>query len=274
MQDAPSRQLFEGWGPFASLPLHQQEQLRTELLSINLQPGEMLYDFEQLPPGVLSITEGQLRLLGLDQRKEPFTLERYSRGQLAGAEQLLRGIPGQAMAASTALQATLLPAELFLQLIQQHPSLLNGFRELRPAELYAVTASRNDPRLPAAQELLQWARQACGQAHVVELLPPGEQQLSDVAGSWLISSGNIEGETPGTLLQGAEKLNVLGRLPARLLPVPAHWPPQRQQEPSSLEAPAPSEPAPSLQLQREALEDWYGRLRDDGSFPQYKRSPA
>ena len=205
MVDAPPRRLFEGWGPLASLPQDLQEQLHPQLRSISLQPGEMLYDFEHLPPGVLYLQQGQLRLLGLDQRKEPFTLERYNSGQLAGAELLLRGIPGQAMAASTALQASLLPAELFLQLMQQHPALLGGFRELRPAELYAVTASRNDPRLPAAQELLHWARHECSAELKVELLPPGEQQLSDAAGRWLISSGNIEGETPGTLLQGAAK---------------------------------------------------------------------
>ena len=270
MVDAPPRRLFEGWGPLASLPPAVQEKLQSQLRSISLQPGEQLYDFEHLPPGVLYLQQGQMRLLGLDQRKEPFTLERYNSGELAGAELLLRGIPGQAMAASTALQASLLPAELFLQLIQQHPQLLNGFRQLRPAELYAVTASRNDPRLPAAQELLHWAQRECSKNPKVELLPPGEQQLSDAAGRWLVSSGNVEGETPGTLLQGSAKLTVLGRLPARLLPVPTHWPPQRQQEISSLvpEA-APSQPAPSLQLQREALEDWYGRLRDDGTFPQH-----
>ena len=114
MVDAPPRRLFEGWGPLASLPQDLQEQLHPQLRSISLQPGEMLYDFEHLPPGVLYLQQGQLRLLGLDQRKEPFTLERYNSGQLAGAELLLRGIPGQAMAASTALQASLLPAELFL----------------------------------------------------------------------------------------------------------------------------------------------------------------
>ena len=270
MLDTPPRRLFEGWGPLESLPQNLQEQLQPQLRSISMQPGEMLYDFEHLPPGVLYLQQGQLRLLGLDQRKEPFTLERYNSGQLAGAELLLRGIPGQAIAASTAMQASLLPAELFLQLIQQYPALLSGFRDLRPAELYAVTASRNDPGLPAAQELLRWARQECSAGLKVELLPPGEQQLSDAVDRWLISTGNIEGETPGTLLEGTAKVTVLGRLPARLLPVPTHWPPQRQQEPSNLaEAPAESEPALSQQLHREALEDWYGRLRDDGTFPQH-----
>ncbi|QNG28539.1 peptidase domain-containing ABC transporter [Synechococcus sp. LTW-R] len=269
MVDAPPIRLFEGWGPLSSLPQDLQEQLQPQLRSISLQPGEMLYDFEHLPPGVLYLQQGQLRLLGIDQRNELFTLERYNSGQLVGAELLLRGIPGQALAASTAVHASLLPAELFLQLVQQHPALLRGFRGLQPAELYAVTASLNDPRLPPPQELLQWAREECSAGLKVELLPPGEQPLNDAAGRWLISSGNIEGKTPGTLLQGAAKLTVLGRLPARLLPVPAHWPPQRQQEPSSQVAPAPSEPTPSLQLQREALEDWYGRLRDDGTFPQH-----
>ena len=273
MVDAPPRRLLEGWGPLASLSLSLQEQLHGQLRTIQLQPGEQLYDSQHLPPGVLYLHQGQMRLLGLDQRKEPFTLERYNSGQLAGAELLLRGIPGQVMAASTAIEASLLPAETFLLLIQQHPQLLEGFRQLRPAELYAATAARNDPRLPAAQELLQWARAECRTSHQVELLPPGPQQLPAAGGPWLVSSGNVEGETPGTVLQGPSKLTVLGRLPARLLPLPAHWPPQREQAPSALSRSSREDSPPqSLQLQREALEDWYGRLRDDGTFPQHDGS--
>ena len=69
---------------------------------------------------------------------------------------------------------------------------------------------------------------------------------------------------------------MLGRLPARLLALPSHWPPQRQLE--LLEDPltAPAEQGitttaalPTPQVQREALEDWYGRLHNDGSYPQH-----
>ena len=51
------------WGVLAGLPLE-------ELRPLKLSPGELFHDREHLPPGVLLIQEGQMRLLALDQRKD------------------------------------------------------------------------------------------------------------------------------------------------------------------------------------------------------------
>ena len=42
------------------------------LQPVRLNPGQTLHDRDQLPPGVLLIEQGDMRLLGLDQRKEAF----------------------------------------------------------------------------------------------------------------------------------------------------------------------------------------------------------
>ncbi|MEB3241219.1 MAG: peptidase domain-containing ABC transporter [Synechococcus sp.] len=285
MVSAQSQQGLSGWGALEQLPAQLQQQLHAELKPLQLKPGQQLNDLQHLPPGVVRITSGQMRLLGLDQRKELFTLERFGPGELVGVEQLLRGVTGQALAASTAVEALVLPTEIFLKLVEANPELLEAFRTLRAWELYAVTAARQDPRHPAASELLQWAQGECSLAeHQVKLLGSGSHELPVDSGLWLVSSANVENQTPGTLLQSPVKLEVLGRLPARLLPLPAHWPPQRQLDPkqgalatASAGAMAPGSdaeaedqlPSNAAQLQREALEDWYGRLRDDGSFPQH-----
>ena len=255
---------LKGWEALPGLP---QEQLRP----LSLQPGQPLHDRSHLPPGVLLIQQGQMRLLGLDQRKESFTLQRFGSGELVGAELLLRGVPGLSLTAASEVEGSLLPAEAFFQLLQQQPELLNTFTQLLPWELFAVTASRNDPRHPAAQELLQWAQDACELSeNSVHLLSSGRShELPVSSGSWLISTDNIAGETPGTVLQSPCRVEVIGRLPARLLPLPSHWPPQRQVETSPSAALATTSAPATPQLQREALEDWYGRLHNDGSFPQH-----
>ena len=76
---------LNGWGVLAGLP---QEELRP----LKLGTGQPFHDRDHLPPGVLLIDQGQMRLLGLDQRKEAFTLQRYCHGELVGAELLLRGV--------------------------------------------------------------------------------------------------------------------------------------------------------------------------------------
>jgi ATP-binding cassette subfamily B protein len=224
---------------------------------------------------VLLIEQGDMRLLGLDQRKEAFTLQRFGGGEIVGGELLLRGINGLTLTAATTVEGSLLPAERFFQLLDRHPEHLRQFCSLRAWELWAAAANRQDPRYPTAQELLQWARQACELSdQPIRLLAPGSHELELSDGSWLVSSDNIEGETLGAVLQSPCRLEVLGRLPARLLALPSHWPPQRQLEPLEDPLKVPAENSittaalPTPQVQREALEDWYGRLHNDGSYPQ------
>ena len=57
-----------GW---QTLPGVSQEMLKP----LRLKPGQALHDRDHLPPGVLLIEQGDMRLLGLDQRKEAFTLQ-------------------------------------------------------------------------------------------------------------------------------------------------------------------------------------------------------
>ena len=77
---------LNGWDVLGGLP-------QAELRPLKLSPGQPFHDCDHLPPGVLLIQEGQMRLLGVDQRKEAFTLQRFGTGDLVGAELLLRGIP-------------------------------------------------------------------------------------------------------------------------------------------------------------------------------------
>ena len=285
MVSAQPQQALSGWGPLADLPPELQRELQQQLKPFRLKPGQQLNDLEHLPPGVVLLKSGQMRLLGLDQRKELFTLERFGPGELVGVEQLLRGVTGQALAASTEVEGLVLPTETFLQLIQNTPDLQEAFRTVQAWELYAVAAARQDPRHPAAKELLQWAQGECSLGeHKAMLLSSGPHDLPVDSGLWLVSSGNVERQNPGTLLQSPVKVEVLGRMPARLLPLPTHWPPQRRVDPplGQLVKPASGEELAaaeasninSPQLQREALEDWYGRMRDDGTFPQHSGKGA
>ena len=267
----PSQQpRSNGW---QTLPGVSQEMLQ----ALRLNPGQALHERDHLPPGVLLIERGDMRLLGLDQRKEAFTLQRFSNGELVGGELLLRGVSGLKLTAATDVEGSLLSAERFLQLLDRHPEHLRQFCSLNPWELWAAAASRQDPRYPTAQELLQWAQQACERSEQpVRLLTPGSHELGLSDGSWLVSSDNIKGETVGTVLQSPCRLEVIGRLPARLIALPSHWPPQRRLEPQNnklIKAPDQSitttAASPNPQIQREALEDWYGRLHNDGSYPQH-----
>ena len=74
MQLAQALRLISQWKQFAGLEQESLARLAEQLQPLRLRPGQKLYDFDDLPPGIALVAEGQMRLLALDEREEPFTL--------------------------------------------------------------------------------------------------------------------------------------------------------------------------------------------------------
>ena len=70
--------------PFRTLGAMEQADLAPRLKPLALRPGARLHGFDELPPGILILVEGQLRLLGQDERGEAFTLARLDPGTIGG----------------------------------------------------------------------------------------------------------------------------------------------------------------------------------------------
>jgi len=289
MQLTLALRLIRGWEPFASLPQASQAALAETLQALQLRPGQKLYDYDTLPPGVALLAKGQMRLLTLDEQDVPFTLRRLSPGDSAGDVGLLRGVSGMALAASQPSQLWLLPKAAFLKAVLEHPPLQMALAQPSLEELYAVAAASPSPRIPQRRDLRDWASnqlQESADDQQVLLLPAGEHHLGSSWGPWLVSSSNLAGANPGEELLGPLKLVVKGKLPARLLAKAGATPPMERPPVLVLspdageEAPVPAEAEllepewqesssaiVAVERQQEALEDWYGRLGDDGSFP-------
>jgi len=289
MQLTLALRVVNSWEPFSSLPQDAKAKLADALKALQLRPGQKLYDYNQLPPGVALVARGQMRLLALDERNEPFTLKRVGVANTVGQFSLLRGVTGQALAAAQPSQLWLLPKQDFLQALLDHPSLQRAFAVPSLEELYSVVASSSSPRLPAPQELRDWASNQIEESRdqqQVLLIPPGDHSFGSDWGPWLASSSNIGGVAPGEELLGPLKLTVKGKLPARLLAKSGATPPVElpsvfvvapeagAEDVQSMEAELlepdwqeSSAAIVAVERQQEALEDWYGRLNDDGSYP-------
>jgi len=256
----------------------EQADLAPRLKPLALRPGSRLHGFDELPPGILILVEGQLRLLGQDERGEAFTLARLEPGAIGGWLALLRGVPGQVLSASVACRGWFLPAQTFLELFEKHRSFQEFFADGGVAERYAVVSASTRPDLPRGLALRDWAQQAVA----TPALSLGGQQPVVPEGNWLLSNDAAVDHAVGEQLSPGLVLERKGRLPIRLLPLPQPWPPgigaaKPDPKPEALvvnqgEVLEPewldgSELVPQLH-QMQALEDWYGRLGDDGSFPQ------
>ncbi|MBW0166189.1 MAG: peptidase domain-containing ABC transporter [Vulcanococcus sp.] len=289
MQLTLALRLVSSWEPFSKLPRSAQARVAESLQALQLRPGQKLYDYNSLPPGVALLAKGQMRLLALDEQDVPFTLRRLSPGDTAGDISLLRGVAGQALAASQPSQLWLMPQAVFLQVVLEHAPLQLALAKPSLDELFAVAAASPAPRLPKRRDLRDWAsnqlEEAPGEQQVL-LLPPGEHHFGSSWGPWLVSSSNVAGANPGEELLGPLKLTVKGKLPARLLAKQGATPPM-ERPPVLVLSPEAGEEASetteaellepdwqessaaivAVERQQEALEDWYGRLGDDGTYP-------
>ena len=278
-----------GWSPFNQLPQHQQALLAESLQPLKLRPGQKLYDFGSLPPGVSYVVKGQLRLLGKEDSGDPFTLQRVSPGAMVGDRALLRGEPGLALQAALPTQLWLLPATQFLEAIDWLPNPCPPLSSPTLEELYSTAAASGVANLPTQPLLRDWAAnqlQEHRDEQQVLLVPPGSHTLPKNAGQWLISSTNFEGFEPGQALQGPCELFVQGRLPGRLIAQPTGWPPSRLPAVMAVDVTLDSDseevlepewiesPGAIVVAQSDALEDWYGRLARDGSYPHVRGKGA
>ena len=102
---------------FVDLSIEEIDFFKKDIKEISFKPGEPINDLNTLPEGIIFILEGKLRLIAYDQKKEPFSLETYEKGEIAGSQQLIRGCMDQILTASTKAKCQVLPANLFLELI-------------------------------------------------------------------------------------------------------------------------------------------------------------
>lgn len=191
MSVAPPRQLLRGFEPFDLLPEQLGALLDPLLEPCRFRLGQTVLDPELLPDGVLLIRSGQLRSLAPAPRGKGLrTIERLAPGSVAGWVGLVRQQPCEHLRATTEVEALLLPAQPFQELLEGHPSLAAAFQHrLVAAELHGLLLSLA-PTNPWAQEQLeQWP--APLQAATVRSLVPGPETSLGLSADrrWFVSSG-------------------------------------------------------------------------------------
>ena len=276
MQKKSSNTIFD-IKPFSCLTEAKKKELMINLKQISLRPGEQLNDFDKVTSGVVYIQKGVFRLLGLDDNNQMFTLERFSKGEIFGAEQILRGVTGQVFAASTEAEGQLLPVEDLFKLIEEEPDIMDNFKDLKVQELFSVLKAGNLSIGNNTDKLKSWLKEICNKSIKVRILKPGNHVLSREEGEFLVSSCNIDGLLNGSIINFSNQLNVIGKLPGRLIPLPENWPPlftedleEKSDEVEINERKDELQNSSQYQLESQALGDWFGKLHDDGSFPHFQ----
>jgi ATP-binding cassette subfamily B protein len=232
MTTASSPSLLLQHEPFDRLPADLLALLDPLLEPCRFRLGQTILLPDVRPQGVLLIRSGQLRSLAPAPRGQGLrTIERLSTGAIAGWVGLLRQQPCEHLRATTDVQALLLPAGPFVELLDGHPSLAAAFqRRLAAAELHALLLALA-PQHPWAQEQLEAWPEPLQSSCVSSLAPGGESNLVLPPGyRWFASSGRPLAE-PWPLHD-----------PPTLAPLPAGSPWLRLIGLSAPEDPSPDQP--------------------------------
>ena len=199
------------------------EKLNDQILNLKLEPGQKLNDFNEEIPGIFFIEDGEIRLLGLNNKKETFTIEKFSKNQIVGAEQILAGLKGQSIAASSSVKGSLISKNDFLNLVKERNDILEIFSFLSLNELFCATILNEDSKEIDHNELLFWSKEQLKNKSKIYSVNDGEEINADTSKLFLVSSSNVNGFPPGSIIKSKNILKIQGTLPGRLIPLKNHW---------------------------------------------------
>lgn len=197
MTTASSPRLLRSFEPFDALPAELSPLLDPLLEPCRFRLGQTVLLPDVLPSGVLLIRSGQLRSLAPAPRSQGLrTIERLGPGSIAGWAGLLRQLPCEHLRATTEVEALLLPAEPFSELLAGHPALAAAFQHrLAASELHALLQALAPAHRWAQQQLEAWPQPLAGSC-VRSLVPGPETALGLPQGyRWFASSGQPLGQS-------------------------------------------------------------------------------
>ena len=185
----------------------------------------------------------------------------------------------QILTASTKAKCQVLPAKLFLELLSSKNIDNKIISKVSASELFDIAKKSKISNNLSDDELFSWAKLVCSNKKLKVLnLFENDINPSTLKKNYLVSSSNIKNHAPGSVIENLDGLEIMGKLPARLIEMPTIWPPtinQSKSKDKDQNLDDHNEKNKKVEyLQKEALEDWYGRLRDDGTYPHLKGKGA
>jgi subfamily B ATP-binding cassette protein HlyB/CyaB len=205
------RDFLAGLTPFDQLPTAKLSQLSERCQLLRYRMGQPVLVRESMPSQIIIVYSGQLRLLGYQgQTQLPVTLQLLGIGEILGWASLIRGVPCETALASQETICLVLPAELFLNLLAQEPSVAIAFRErVALIEVFDLLTQYLVQRADSAAFLKtlgvidtkELALKLYSQA-VVCNLPPGKTPVSQLDSNltWFLSGGTSTNYPVGSLL--------------------------------------------------------------------------
>ena len=247
------------------------------LIRKSFRVGEKIVLEDELPNGLYFVVNGRLRLTGFDEKEDLITIHNYYEGDVAGIVQLARGIGIGGLSAACATDCIYLPLvdnkSLFIELVK-----LPSIKKYLAADAWEIKDAlannlcMNNASLEDSYDV--FSKDFEDLIKEINIVAIDSDELGDEdfdLNFYMISGSNCLNYKIGELLDKHKSLCPASDLPVRLLkfPNPAgkSFDDIREILIKSKVLEISPHYAESNSLQIEALEDWYGKIRDDGNFP-------
>tara|TARA_B100001989_G_scaffold229904_1_gene187600 strand:+ start:7383 stop:10358 length:2976 start_codon:yes stop_codon:yes gene_type:complete len=242
---------------------------------LKLEVGEKFNKIGENIPGVFLIEEGEMRMLGLDKNKEIFTIEKFSKKQLVGAQQLLSGINEVCIAASSNVKGIFIPSDIFLNFIK-NKNVKEYFSQLTLNELFFAISENKKSKSLNSYDVLEtcknYLKKNTKDNIKVKQFEIGENFLDESSEFWLVSSSNIDQFPAGSLIKSPSKIKVIGEIPGRIIPLKNSDLLENLKNKNTRENKNDYEiysnfKSSKIKKRKDALEDRFGRLNKNISYP-------
>lgn len=254
------------------LTLEEKNKLIDSIQIVTLKTGEKILREGDLPRGFYIVKEGRLRLLGKDNDDEPVTIQNYYPESVAGITEICRGINSNSLtaAAETKCEYFQFSPDSSKILSKVITYLNNEFIEAW--EIIEVLSHNT-----AFLDILKNNDSMSIQNKILAMIDTNQISIADCIGiepnKWyIVSSVNCENYRVGEFVNNEKPIVKIGNLPVRLISI------IKQNDQNSftkfLESSFESKSTKLVKnelvdntLQIEAMEDWYGKIRDEGIYP-------
>ena len=216
---ASVRQLLNNQ-PFTLLPqnLLTCVEERSELIRYEL--GARILSPEQLPPGLLVVLQGDVRLMARLSSKRVITIDRRGAGQLLGWVSLLRGQACELVQVSEPCVCLLIPVDLLLECWRNSSEFLGFFvNRTTPSELASSLLDQYKTFLAPPIDEDQWLKQAVEKSKVVS---PEYLTGNDHERIILSSFVSHDGPQPGDCIEVDLNIAPANKFPLRRVSCPSY----------------------------------------------------
>ena len=212
--------------PFDRLAPDKRKALGAKCQLLRYRIGQRLFERDKMPNQIAIIYDGQVRVLGYDQRSQSqVSLKRVGSGELLGWASLVRGMSSETAIASTEVTCITLAAGDFLALLEKESSLKRYFQEHASlTEVFELLSLELERRADSGSDLRKLALEISEKSRIVTLQPETRVSSTDLDSDfiWLVSSGQLKDIPAGSRVEfNGNAIAVESHKGARLLGIPA-----------------------------------------------------